>query len=50
MKIVRYPYEPERDSVELSNLQVDFARTFVEDQKVLQKEIAYLKKVIKNMK
>ena len=47
---MRYPYEPERDSVELSNLQVDFARTFVEDQKVLQKEIAYLKKVIKNMK
>ena len=47
---MRYPYEPERDSVELSNLQVDFARTFIEDQKVLQKEIAYLKKVIQNMK
>ena len=50
VKIVRYPYEPERDSVELSNLQVDFARTFIEDQKVLQKEIAYLKKVIAEMK
>lgn len=50
VKIVRYPYEPERDNVELSNLQIDFARTFIEDQKVLQKEIAYLKKVIENMK
>ena len=50
VKIVRFPYEPERDSVELSNLQVDFARTFIEDQKVLQKEIAYLKKVIAEMK
>ena len=50
VKVVRYIYEPERSSVELSNYQVDFARTFVEDQKIIQKEIAYLKKVIAEMK
>ena len=50
VKIVRYPYEPEKSSVELSNLEVDFARTFVEDQKVMKDQIAYLKKVIKNIK
>ena len=45
VKIVRYLREPERSSVEISNLQIDFARTFVEGQKEIKKEIAYLKKL-----
>lgn len=45
VKIVRYLREPERSSVEISNLQIDFARTFVEGQKEVKKEIAYLKKL-----
>ena len=45
VKIVRYLREPERSSVEISNLQIDFARTFVEGQKEIKKEITYLKKL-----
>ena len=45
VKIVRYLREPERSSVEISNLQIDFARTFIEGQKEVKKEIAYLKKL-----
>lgn len=49
VKIVRYLREPERDSVEISNLQIDFARTFVEGQKEMKKEITYLKKLYKEL-
>lgn len=45
VKIVRYLREPERSSVEISNLQIDFARTFIEGQKEIKQEIAYLKKL-----
>ena len=44
VKIVRYPQEPERDNLEISNLQVDFARDFVNQQKEIKKEIENLKK------
>ena len=49
VKIVRYPFEPENDSVELSNIQGNFARTFVKQQKVMKKEIDYIKKIIEEM-
>ncbi len=49
VKIVRYLREPERDSVEISNLQIDFARTFVEGQREMKKEITYLKKLYKEL-
>lgn len=49
VKIVRYLREPERSSVEISNLQIDFARTFVEGQKEIKKEISYLKKLYANL-
>lgn len=44
VKIVRFPQEPERDTIEISNLQADFARDFVKQQKEMRKEIDALKK------
>ena len=50
VKITRFLREPERSSVEISNLQIDFARTFIEGQKEVKKEIAYLKKLYEDLK
>jgi phage minor structural protein len=44
VKIVRYPQEPERDTIEISNLQADFARDFVKQQKEMRKELDAIKK------
>lgn len=49
VKIVRFPQEPERDTVEISNLQVDFARDFVKQQKEIKKEIAGIKKQLADL-
>ena len=49
VKITRYLREPERDSVEISNLQVDFARDFVKQQKEMKKEIDALKKSLADL-
>ena len=49
VKIIRYPNEPEKDSVEISNLQVDFARDFVKQQKEIRKEIALIKKKLEKI-
>lgn len=49
VKIVRYWDAPELDSVEISNLQEDFARTFINEQKRIYKEIEYIKQVISNL-
>ena len=43
VKITRYIEQPEKDSVEISNLQVDFARDFVKQQKQIQKDIHEIK-------
>lgn len=44
VKIVRYPQEPEKSTIEISNLQIDFARDFVKQQKKIYKEINNIKK------
>ena len=49
VKIVRFPQEPERDTVEISNLQADFARDFVKQQKQINKEIASIKKQLADL-
>lgn len=49
VKIVRYLQEPERDTVEISNLQVDFARDFVKNQKEMKKEMALIKKQLADL-
>lgn len=49
VKITRYLREPEKSSVQISNLQEDFARDFVKQQKKLQKKIDYLTSVVNNL-
>lgn len=44
VKIVRYPNNPERDKVELSNQIVNFAQTFTSFNSDYKKQIAYIKK------
>lgn len=46
VKIVRYWRAPERSTIEISNLQVDFARDFVKSQKKLSSEIKYIKQLL----
>ena len=43
VKITRYMDQPEKDSVEISNLQVDFARDFAKQQKQIQKDLHEIK-------
>lgn len=48
IKIVDYPLEPERSQVEVANRQSNFARTFIDQQKVLEKELRYIHSIIDN--
>ena len=50
VKIIRYPNAPENDVVEISNLQVDFAQMFIENQKYLEKEVKYLRQLYESLK
>ena len=50
VKIVRYPASPEKDMLEISNLQVDFTKMFIKNQKNTEKEIKYLKELYKSLK
>lgn len=49
VKLIRYEQAPERDTIEISNLQVDFARDFVKEQKRIAKEMAQLKKQLADL-
>lgn len=49
VKLVRYPNEPERSYIELSNRQSDFARTFIKNQKVVEKELKYIRSVLETL-
>ena len=44
VRIIRYPYTPEKDKVEISNQIVDFAKTFTKFNSDYEKQIAYIKK------
>lgn len=45
VKIKRYPMEPERDVVEISNLPVDLVQLMNNSNKEIRKQIQYLKKL-----
>ena len=49
VKIVHYPFTPERDKVELSNQIVNFAETFIRFNTDYKKQIAYIKKNLTTM-
>ena len=44
VKIINYPFSPERDRVEISNQIVNFADTFVKYNSDYNKQIEYIKK------
>lgn len=43
VKIIRYPFEPERSSIEISNLSPDIIFDILDDRKKVEKELKYLK-------
>lgn len=49
VKIIRYLNAPEKDTLEISNLQVDFANQFVKSQKKTEADIKYLRELIKSL-
>ena len=49
VKIVRYPYEPERDSVDISNIQESFTEAFLKQKKKMEADVEYIKKVLESM-
>jgi 5-bromo-4-chloroindolyl phosphate hydrolysis protein len=40
---------PEKDNVELASRQTDFARTFVKQKKVTDKELKYIRETLKEL-
>lgn len=50
VKITRYPFAPEKDTIEISNLQPDFIHSYVKGNKKTKKEIDYLKKLYQSLK
>ena len=49
VKITRYLKAPEKSSVEISNLQTNFARDFVKSQKKLESEIRYIRQLLETL-
>lgn len=49
VKIVRYPFEPEKSTLDISNIQVDFSQQWKSERKKWKDDIEYIKKVIENM-
>ena len=47
VKIVRYPFNPEKDKLELSNQMVNFANVFTKNSTELTKQIAQIKSNLK---
>lgn len=50
VKIKKYPFAPEKDTIEISNLQPDFIHSYVKGSKETKKEIEYLKKLYSSLK
>lgn len=49
VKIVKYPYTPEKDKVEISNQIVNFAETFTKFNSDYNKQIEYIKKNLRTL-
>ena len=50
VKISRFPFAPEQDTIEISNLQPDFVSSYIKGKKETKKEIDYLKKLYQSLK
>lgn len=44
VKIVRYPKQPEKSVIEISNLRLDFTTTYLKNQEKIKQDIDYIKK------
>ena len=49
VKIVRWPFEPEKSTLDISNIQIDFSQQWEQEKKKWKDDIAYIKKVIGNL-
>lgn len=49
VKIVRYPNEPEKSTIDISNLQVDFSEQWKKEKQKWKDDIEYIKKVIEDI-
>ena len=49
VKIIKYPYTPEKDKVEISNQIVNFAETFTKFNSDYNKQIEYIKKNLRTL-
>lgn len=49
VKIVHYPYEPEKDKVDISNLKEDFTTTYLASKKKMEADISDIKKILKTL-
>lgn len=49
VKIVRYPNQPEKSIIEISNLQVDFTTTYLHDLKKIKQDVNYIKQLVEEM-
>lgn len=50
VKINHFPFAPEKDTIEISNLQPDFVSSYIKGKKETKKEIDYLKKLYQSLK
>lgn len=49
VRIERFPHEPERSTVDISNMREDFSTTYLKDKEVMKADVAYIKKQLKLM-
>ena len=49
VKIVRYPFEPEKSTVDISNIQIDFSKQWKQEKKKWKEDIEYIENVIENL-
>ena len=49
VKIVKWPFEPEKSTLDISNIQIDFSQQWKNQQKKWKDDIEYIRNVIKNL-
>ena len=49
VKIVNYPFEPEKSTVDISNIQVDFSLQWKKEKEKWKEDIEFIKNVIDNL-
>lgn len=50
VKIIDYPFEPERSSIEVATIQADFSKTYIARQKQLDKDLRWMRREFKELR